>query len=207
MSAAVEDSKRRHVRRGTGSPPHATRHRATATEEPGIAEPPPSPPGPSTPPDPSSPPDASSSKDGKHHHHHVLIEPEEDRWAWRRRIRQNPHKLRAYRIGVGIAGLLLLCLGVITGPLPGPGGIPLVLLGLAIWSSEFEWAYRLRQRFKAEIRKYRGWTPGKKVAFWAVFFAVCMSFGYSYLLVLGVPFWVPDAGASLLDHLPGVETP
>jgi hypothetical protein len=89
--------------------------------------------------------------------------------------------------------------------LPGPGGIPLVLLGLAIWSSEFEWAYRLRQRFKAEIRKFRGWSTRRKAVFWVVFFAACASFGYSYLLILGVPFWMPDAGASLLDHLPGVH--
>jgi hypothetical protein len=142
-----------------------------------------------------------------HHHHHVLIEPEEDRWAWRRRIRRNPHRLRIYRVGVGLLGLLLICLGLLTGPLPGPGGIPLVLLGLAIWSSEFEWAYKLRQRFKAEIRKFRGWSTGKKVGFWVVFFAVCGSLGYSYLLILGMPFWMPDVGASLLDHLPGVEAP
>ena len=83
------------------------------------------------------------------HHHHVLIEPEEDRWRWRRRIRQNPRKLAFYRFGVAVAGLLLVCLGFVSGPIPGPGGIPLVLLGLAIWSSEFEWALRLMQWFKA----------------------------------------------------------
>lgn len=145
----------------------------------------------------------SGDRSGKHHH--VLIEPDEDRWAWRRRIRQNPTKLRVYRIGVAIAGLLLICLGIITGPLPGPGGIPLVLLGLATWSSEFEWAYRLRLRFKAEIKKYGGWPTGKKVAFWVAFSAVCGSLGYAYLLALGIPFWVPEVGASLLEHLPGVK--
>ena len=139
------------------------------------------------------------------HHHHVLIESEEDRWAWRRRIRQNPHQLRVYRVGVGFAGLLLICLGLVTGPLPGPGGIPLVLLGLAIWSSEFEWAYRLRQRFKAEIKKFRAWPTSRKVAFWLVFFVVCAGFGYTYLVVLGPPFWMPAVGANLLEHLPGVE--
>lgn len=138
------------------------------------------------------------------HHHHVLIEPEEDRWAWRRKIRQNPHQLRIYRVGVGVAGLLLICLGLVTGPLPGPGGIPLVLLGLAIWSSEFEWAYKLRQRFKAEVKKFRAWPTRKKVLFWIAFFAVCGLLGYCYLLVLGVPFWMPDVGANLLEHLPGV---
>ena len=65
--------------------------------------------------------------------------------------------------------------------------------------------YRLRQRFKAEIKKFRGWPTGKKVAFWIIFFAVCAGFGYTYLVVLGPPFWMPDVGANLLEHLPGVE--
>lgn len=150
-------------------------------------------------------PSATAAHGAEKHHHHVLIEPTEDRWAWRRRIRQNPHQLRIYRVGVAVAGLLLICLGLITGPLPGPGGIPLVLLGLAIWSSEFEWAYRLRQRFKAEIKRFRAWPTSRKVAFWLVFFVVCAGFGYTYLVVLGPPFWMPAVGANLLEHLPGVE--
>lgn len=155
----------------------------------------------------ADPPATGEAPTTGRHHHHVLIEPDEDRWQWRRRIRQNPHRLRVYRVAVGFAGLLLICLGLVTGPLPGPGGIPLVLLGLAIWSSEFEWAYRLRQRFKAEVKRFRGWPTRKKIIFWVVFFAVCAGLGYTYLLVLGVPFWMPDAVAGLLDHLPGVQVP
>lgn len=181
MSAGAEDSEGGNARAGTGLAP--------ASDDPAA-----------------SPVDTDTITPGKHHHH-VLIEPDEDRWAWRRRIRRNPHQLRIYRVAVAVAGLLLICLGVVSGPLPGPGGIPLVLLGLAIWSSEFEWAYRLRQRFKAEIRKFRGWSTRRKVVFWVLFFVVCAGLGYSYLLVLGVPFWMPDAIADLVDHLPGVEVP
>jgi len=201
------------VRSGPGLAPGHPRHAVArpahriptspVTAAPAGPDPADAPPGP----DAGSPvtADAGGSAGPEKHHHHVLIEPEEDRWAWRRRIRQNPHQLRIYRVAVGFAGLLLICLGLVTGPLPGPGGIPLVLLGLAIWSSEFEWAYRLRQRFKAEIKKFRGWPTGRKVAFWLIFFAVCASFGYAYLVILGPPFWVPDVGANLLEHLPGVE--
>lgn len=209
MSAGVEDRGGRDVRSGTGLASGRPTHRVVRTApripaSPVTAAPAePDPPADTRPPLEAAP-GSPGSPTGKHHHH-VLIEPDEDRWAWRRRIRQNPHQLRIYRVGVGIAGLLLLCLGVVTGPLPGPGGIPLVLLGLAIWSSEFEWAYRLRQRFKAEIRKFRGWPTGRKVAFWVAFGAVCTGFGYSYLMVLGVPFWMPDVGANLLEGLPGVE--
>ena len=89
---------------------------------------------------------------------HILIEPEEDRWRWRRKIRQNPRQLVFYRGAVGIAGLFFIVLGFVTGPLPGPGGIPLVLLGLAIWASEFEWAHKLMQWFKAQLHRFRGWS-------------------------------------------------
>jgi uncharacterized protein (TIGR02611 family) len=213
MSAGVEDRSSRDAHSGAGhSPAHPRHHGVRATHRiptspvtaaPAEPDPVEAPPGSAA----ESPAtgDASSTAGSERHHHHVLIEPEEDRWAWRRRIRQNPHQLRIYRVAVGFAGLLLICLGLVTGPLPGPGGIPLVLLGLAIWSSEFEWAYRLRQRFKAEIKKFRGWPTGKKVAFWIIFFAVCAGFGYTYLVVLGPPFWMPDVGANLLGHLPGVE--
>ena len=140
-----------------------------------------------------------------HHHHHVLIEPDEDRWRWRRKIRQNPRQLAVYRIGVAIAGLLLIALGFISGPLPGPGGIPLVLMGLAIWSSEFEWAYRLMQWFKGLLHRYQAWPGRTKVLFWIAFFAVCGTLGYGYLVLTGVPGWLPSVVETVLLKLPGLQ--
>jgi uncharacterized protein (TIGR02611 family) len=143
---------------------------------------------------------------GEHHehHHHVLIEPDEDRWRWRRKIRSNPHQLRIYRSLVALAGLLLVCLGFVSGPIPGPGGIPLVLLGLAIWSSEFEWAHQLMMWFKAQLHRYHQWSPHWKIAFWLVFLICCGLIGYSYLVVLGAPGWLPDDLTSALERLPWV---
>lgn len=150
-------------------------------------------------------PDESPSASPEHgHDHHVLIEPEEDRWRWRRRIRQNPGQLAVYRVGVAIAGLFLVCLGFVSGPIPGPGGIPLVLLGLAIWSSEFEWANRLMGRFKVLLKRYQSWSRPRQVLFWVVFVAVCAAFGYTYMLVLGVPGWLPGAVETTLRRLPGL---
>jgi uncharacterized protein (TIGR02611 family) len=140
----------------------------------------------------------------EHHSHHVLIEAEEDRWEWRRKIRSKPRQLVVYRLVVGLVGLLLIALGLMTGPLPGPGGIPLVLLGLAVWSSEFEWAHKLMQRLKALLRRYTGWTRKQKVGFWAAFLAVCGTLGYLYMVAIGVPFWVPSFAEQYLERLPGV---
>ena len=72
-----------------------------------------------------------------------------------------PAQARLYRIAVAIAGLLLVCLGFVSGPIPGPGGIPLVLLGLAIWSSEFEWANRLMGWFKAPAQALPRLAPAQ----------------------------------------------
>jgi uncharacterized protein (TIGR02611 family) len=139
------------------------------------------------------------------HTHHVLRVREEDRWRWRRKIRQNAHQLRIYRVGVAIAGLFFIALGLVTGPLPGPGGIPLVLLGLAIWASEFEWAHRLMLFFKAQLRRFQGWSRPRQVLAWLIFFACCGLLGYLYVATLGPPRWVPADIDRLLARLPGVE--
>lgn len=141
------------------------------------------------------------------HTHHVLRVREDDRWRWRRKIRQNAHQLRIYRVGVAIAGLFFIALGLVTGPLPGPGGIPLVLLGLAIWASEFEWAHRLMQVFKAQLRRFQSWSRPRQVLAWAVFFACCGLLGYLYVATLGPPKWVPADIDRLLARLPGVDLP
>ena len=161
--------------------------------------------------DPATPGTASEGAEAGHHHlrdliqeHHVLIEPEEDRWRWRARIRRNPHQLRVYRVAVAIAGLFFIVAGLVTGPLPGPGGIPLVLLGLAIWASEFEWAHKLMLWFKLQLHRFRGWSRPKQVLFWVVFFACCGLFGYLYLLTIGPPTWLPLSVDRLLERLPGV---
>lgn len=131
----------------------------------------------------------------------------EDRWAWRRRIRANPHQRRVYRGIVATVGLLLILLGLATGWLPGPGGIPLILGGLAVWASEFHWAHRLMLRFKHALHVFRGWSRGKQVLAWLVFLAACGLLGWGYLAFLGPPGWIPLPVDRVLAYLPGVDIP
>ncbi|WNG89769.1 TIGR02611 family protein [Mycobacterium sp. ITM-2016-00317] len=75
------------------------------------------------------------------------------KWArWRDRLRQRRALDLAYRIAVGIVGLLVLVVGILAIPYPGPGWA-IVFLGLAILATEFEWAHRLlryvRKRYDA----------------------------------------------------------
>src|SRR4029450_13213068 len=149
--------------------------------------------------------ESTNQHDPEHeHHHHILIEPEEDRWRWRRKIRENKRQLMVYRMAVGILGLILIALGLVSGPIPGPGGIPLVLLGLAVWSSEFEWAHQLMMWFKKELHRYRTWSRAKQVLFSAVCLASCRILGYLYLLLPGPPTWLPGPVDVLLQRLPGL---
>ena len=67
-----------------------------------------------------------------------------------------------------------------------------MLLGLAVWASEFEWANQLMGRFK---RGCDGTDPEppRKIAF-ALFFGCCALVGCGYLLLLGIPPWRGPAG-------------
>lgn len=147
--------------------------------------------------------------DAHPHRHHIphphLIEAGEDRWKWRGKIRQDPRKLFFYRIGVGIAGLLMMIAAIILGPLPGPGGIPLFLLGLAVWSSEFAWANRLMGWFKRQFHRYQGWSRGRRVLFWLVLALCAWTFAYIGLLLHGVPPWLPGFAQDLLRQVPGLH--
>ena len=109
-----------------------------------------------------------------------------------------------YRAVVGIFGLILVALGVVSAPVPGPGGIPLVLLGLAVWSSEFEWAHQVMMWLKQQLHRYRTWSARRKTLFWVAFFSCCGLLGYAYMLTLGVPGWLPGSAHQLLQRLPGL---
>lgn len=154
-------------------------------------------------------PDADHASGADHHQHHLphphLIDPSEDRWKWRARIRRNPHQLFFYRIGVVLAGLALMAAAIVTGPLPGPGGIPLFLLGLAVLASEFEWANRVMMWFKRQLHRYLGWNRRRKVLFWVVFAAACGLVWYVWMLIAGVPEWMPDSVTRYLTMLPWVD--
>ncbi len=70
----------------------------------------------------------------------------------RDRIRSKPGLAQAWRVGVFVAGLVCIAIGLALSVLPGPLTIPPLLLGLWIWSSEFAWARRLFESFKRKAR-------------------------------------------------------
>jgi len=46
-----------------------------------------------------------------------------------------------------VVGMAFVIISPFTGVLPGPGGIPIFLIGVAILATEFHWAERLRDYF------------------------------------------------------------
>ena len=80
------------------------------------------------------------------------------------------------RIFVIVAGSAVLITGVAMLILPGPGTL-VIVAGLAILASEFEWADRLRQqvRERAEAAAKRTGTSLRAVVIVAIFFGVLLS--------------------------------
>lgn len=59
------------------------------------------------------------------------------------------------KAGVAVAGIVVILIGIPMIPLVGPGWL-VVFTGLAILSSEFEWAGRLRDRIRDRFRSLMG---------------------------------------------------
>jgi hypothetical protein len=62
--------------------------------------------------------------------------------AYNRAMKRFTQNLR--RIGTDAAGYVLVLIGISLGWLPGPGGIPLILIGLALLAINNKWAATLR---------------------------------------------------------------
>ena len=83
-----------------------------------------------------------------------------ERDSWRDRVRHTRGLAQVWRIGVFVAGLLLVALGVALAVLPGPLTIPPVLLGLWVWSTEFHWARRFFESAKEKGRS--AWAHARR---------------------------------------------
>lgn len=70
----------------------------------------------------------------------------------RERIHNRPGMVLPFRIAVFVAGLLFVFLGIALTVLPGPLTIPPILVGLWVWSTEFQWAARFFATFKRKAQ-------------------------------------------------------
>ena len=131
----------------------------------------------------------------------------------RARVTRTPQGRVLWRLGVALVGGLVLLVGIVT--IPGPGqGWATVFLGLAILSTEFRWARRLRDRaldvFTRNRARYEASSPRVRGAVVVVAATICaLAVGgvlWLSLAVTGVPGWVPETvRGPVADLVPGVD--
>jgi len=118
-----------------------------------------------------------------------------DDWEWRRRLRMNPTTRPALRVTVGLVGLVLIGGGLLLVPLPGPGWL-IVILGIAVWASEFEPASNLLDFVKVRVRRWEQWVRVQprwvQALVGLVTFVFVMAIIWSALKVTGLPSFLPD---------------
>ena len=75
----------------------------------------------------------------------------------------------AKRTIIGTAGGLIVLIGLVAIPYPGPGWL-IVFAGLAILATEFDWAQRILDRARGRYDQWQYWmsqqTPSIKFLFW-----------------------------------------
>lgn len=88
-------------------------------------------------------------------------------------------------------GILLLCLSPIVGSVPGPGGIALFLLSIAILASEFGWAEQVKLFFLHTVPKEvkNRWQPTPRWKQWFDITAGLLLFGA--LVFAAQSIWIP----------------
>ena len=141
--------------------------------------------------DAARPPRGSSRFDDDEHY--SLRERVRDT-RWRRRVAARRSLDHGYRIGVGIVGGLVVALGIVAIPLPGPGWL-IVIAGLFVLATEFTWAERLLEFTKKHVKRWTDWVTAQPVWVRLLIAAATAAFVYGVLVVtlhvMGVPEWVP----------------
>ena len=113
---------------------------------------------------------------------------------WRRRLASRRSVNHSYRLGVGIVGGLIVALGIVTIPLPGPGWLT-VIAGLFVLATEFTWAERLLEFTKKHVKRWTDWVTNQPVWVRVLIAVATAAFVYGVVVVTlhltGVPDWVP----------------
>ena len=77
-------------------------------------------------------------------------------------MRANPLTRTLYRIAVAIVGLLIVLVGILLLPLPGPGWL-VIFLGLGVLATEFTWARRLLRYARGQVRRWTAWVARRSL--------------------------------------------
>jgi len=99
-----------------------------------------------------------------------------------------------YRVAVAVIGAAVVVGGIVLIPLPGPGWL-IVFGGLAILSTEFEWAGRLLDFARRQVRGWTHWVGRQSLVVRGLIGLVGLLFVWgvlwAYVALQGVPTWLP----------------
>jgi uncharacterized protein (TIGR02611 family) len=116
---------------------------------------------------------------------------------WRSRIAARRSVNHPYRIVVGVVGALIVAVGIVAIPLPGPGWL-IVITGLFVLATEFLWAERLLEFTKGHVTRWTEWVGAQPVWVRVLVGLATAAFVYGVLVVTlhlaGIPGWVPGWG-------------
>ena len=87
-----------------------------------------------------------------------------------------------WRLLIGTVGGVIVVIGLLLIPLPGPGWA-LVFVGVAVWATEFAWAYRLLRFGRRLLREWTHWAQRQSLV-------VRLLLGLAGLLVLAAVGYV-----------------
>jgi uncharacterized protein (TIGR02611 family) len=100
----------------------------------------------------------------------------------------------SYRVMVALLGAAVVVGGIALIPLPGPGWL-IVFGGLAILSTEFEWAGRLLDFARRKVLGWTHWVGRQSLLVRGLIGLVGLlfvaGFAWAYVATQGVPTWLP----------------
>jgi uncharacterized protein (TIGR02611 family) len=138
----------------------------------------------------------------------VTLDAAGEDWWWRRKIRSNRPSRLIYRLVVAVIGLVIVAVGLIMVPFPGPGWL-VVFIGLAVWASEFERAQRLLRLARGTLEAWTRWLI--RQPWWMrglvllITIATVAAVFWLLLLISGVPVYFPDLVQEWLKKVPGLR--
>ena len=78
----------------------------------------------------------------------------------RRRARSTPLGKMLWRIGVTVLGCLVIAIGIVLLPLPGPGWV-IIFGGLGILATEYTWAARVLSWLRRLVTRAGDWVKAR----------------------------------------------
>jgi uncharacterized protein (TIGR02611 family) len=138
----------------------------------------------------------------------VTLDAAGEDWRWRRKIRSNRPSRLIYRLVVGVIGLVIVVVGLIMVPFPGPGWL-VVFIGLGVWASEFERAQGLLRLVRRTLEAWTRWLIPQpwwmKGLVLLVTIATVAAVFWLLLLISAVPGYFPDQVQEWLKKVPGLR--